>query len=208
VAVLANLALLHTVRRVNENHATLCSSDDWASYIKDSIIGPISTRADLGRRMLEIGPGPGAATEQLRHLVEQLTVIEVDGAAASELERRYRLENVEVLCHDATAVPFDDETFDSVGAFTMLHHVPTVRMQDQILAEAWRVLRPGGVFVGSDSLASTELHEFHRDDTYNPVEPASLFTRLKTAGFTSVALEVDAALLFMARKSETSVEAT
>ena len=54
----------------------------------------------------------------------------------------------------------------------MLHHVPTLALQNKILAEAFRVLRPGGVLIGSDSLPSNDLHHFHDDDTYNPVEPA------------------------------------
>lgn len=54
----------------------------------------------------------------------------------------------------------------------MLHHVPTVALQNRLLAEVLRVLRPGGVLIGSDSLASNDLHLFHDGDTYNPVEPA------------------------------------
>ena len=75
---------------------------------------------------------------------------------------------------DATGMTFGDASFDSVATFTMLHHVPTAAAQDRILAEALRVLRPGGVLFGSDSLASNDLHEFHAGDTYNPVEPAAL----------------------------------
>ena len=62
----------------------------------------------------------------------------------------------------------------------MLHHVPTTALQNKILAEAFRVLRPGGVLIASDSLASSGLHGFHEGDTYNPVEPASVISRLQT----------------------------
>ena len=95
---------------------------------------------------------------------------------------------------------YPDESFDSAGCFTMLHHVPTLALQNKILAEAFRVLRPGGVLIGSDSLASTHLHEFHEADTYNPVEPASLLPRLQTLGFSKVTVIVDDSLLFIARK--------
>ena len=84
---------------------------------------------------------------------------------------------------DATALGYPDASFDSVGMFTMLHHVPTRALQDRILAEALRVLRPGGTLIGSDSLPSDGLHQFHEGDTYNPVEPAALLTRLQTIGF-------------------------
>lgn len=109
--------------------------------------------------------------------------------------------NVEVVVGDATALQFPDESFDSVGTFTMLHHVPTVAAQNKLLAEALRVLRPGGVLVGSDSLASDRLHHFHEGDVYNPVEPAALLTRLQTLGFASVTVIVDSGLKFIARKA-------
>jgi SAM-dependent methyltransferase len=92
------------------------------------------------------------------------------------------------------------EPFDSVGSFTMLHHVPTLALQNKILAEAFRVLRPGGVLVCSDSLASNDLHHFHEGDTYNPVEPTSVLGRLQTLGFEKITVIVDESLKFVAHK--------
>ena len=99
---------------------------------------------------------------------------------------------------------YPDESFDSVGCFTMLHHVPTLALQNKILAEAFRVLRPGGVLIGSDSLPSTDLHDFHADDIYNPIDPASLLSRLQTLGFSEITLMVDWSLKFIARKPDAS----
>jgi SAM-dependent methyltransferase len=82
----------------------------------------------------------------------------------------------------------------------MLHHVPTAAQQNAILAEVLRVLRPGGVLIGSDSLASNDLHHFHVGDTYNPVEPAAFLTRLQTLGFGPITITVDDRLTFTARK--------
>jgi hypothetical protein len=78
--------------------------------------------------------------------------------------------------------------------------VPTAAQQNAILAEVLRVLRPGGVLIGSDSLASNDLHHFHAGDTYNPVEPAAFLTRLQTLGFGPITLTVDRGLTFTARK--------
>jgi ubiquinone/menaquinone biosynthesis C-methylase UbiE len=73
-------------------------------------------------------------------------------------------------------------------------------LQNKILAEAFRVLRPGGVLIGSDSLASNGLHHFHCDDTYNPVDPASALGRLQTLGFDKITVVMDETLKFIARK--------
>ena len=89
---------------------------------------------------------------------------------------------------------------NSVGTFTMLHHLPTVTLQNQVLKEAWRVLRPAGILVGSDSLASTDLHDFHAGDTYNPIEASSLIPRLQTIGFDHVMVSVGYDVRFVARK--------
>jgi SAM-dependent methyltransferase len=155
--------------------------------------------ASLGEDMLEIGPGPGAATGWLAGRVTRLTALESDETAAAALAERFPA--VTVRAGDATRLSYPDCSFDSVGSFTMLHHVPTAAEQNQVLAEALRVLRPGGYLVGSDSLASNDLHHFHADDTYNPVEPAALLTRLQTLGFAAITITVSHGLTFTARKA-------
>ena len=151
----------------------VCTSPEWALHIQTDILPALTRDVDLGDSMLEIGPGPGAATEWLRSRVGKLTAIEVDEAAAALLASRYAGTNVEVVTGSAAELSYPDASYDCVGCFTMLHHVPTLALQNKILAEAFRVLRPGGVLIGSDSLASNDLHHFHADDTYNPVDPAS-----------------------------------
>lgn len=185
---------------MNENHAQLCWGPEWAEWLRESILEPLCARVDLGNDMLEIGPGAGAATDVLRRHVAHLTVLELDGSAASGLVQRFRRANVEVVTGDAMSMQFADASFDSCAAFTMLHHIPTTAQQDAVLFEVFRVLRPGGVFVGSDSLASDGLHAFHVEDTYNPVEPSSFFTRLRMAGFGRVLLDADDHLEFLAVK--------
>jgi SAM-dependent methyltransferase len=162
----------------------------------------MTIHAHFGDSMLEIGPGPGAATEWLRHEVRRLVALELDERVAGVLAARYLGTNVEVVVGDATQLEYPDGHFDSVGSFTMLHHVPTAPLQNSVLREALRVLRPGGVFVASDSLPSNELHDFHLDDTYNPVDPGSLVARLQTIGFDRITVSVDGLLKFIAHKPE------
>jgi len=185
---------------VNENHAELCSSPEWAAYVRDDVLPPIFALAELGDEMLEIGPGPGAATACLMQHVERLTVVEVDEDAAKRLAERFAGSDVEVVVASATELHWPEDSFDSVGCFTMLHHVPELELQDRIIAEAFRVLRPGGVFIGSDSLASEDLRRFHEGDTYNPIAPGRLLDYLRGLGFTKVTVLVDHDLRFAARK--------
>jgi ubiquinone/menaquinone biosynthesis C-methylase UbiE len=188
------------VGTMNENHAELCPSPEWAALIQDEVLPSLTRHADLGEEMLEIGPGPGAATEWLRQKVKRLIAVEVDAAAAGKLADRFAGSNVEVIVGSAAELSYPDESFDSVGCFTMLHHVPTLALQNKILAEAFRVLRPGGVLICSDSLASNDLHHFHEGDTYNPVEPTSVLARLQTLGFENITVVVDGILKFIAHR--------
>jgi SAM-dependent methyltransferase len=136
---------------------------------------------DLGDDVLEIGPGPGLTTNLLRHRTTHLTAVEVDDELAAALA--LRLENVTVLHADATAMPLPDERFSSALSFTMLHHVPSAALQDQLLAETQRVLRPGGWFLGSDSTPSLVFRLAHLFDTMVVVDPDTFAARLEHAGF-------------------------
>jgi SAM-dependent methyltransferase len=150
--------------------------------------------------MLELGPGPGGATDFLRQRVGRLTALEVDTTAVVALADRFAGENVTVVQGDCANIAMPDQSFDSIGTFTMLHHIPTDREQHAALAEAFRLLRPGGVLIGSDSIASNDLHHFHADDTYNPVDPAWLLIQLLTLGFRPIAITVGDEITFTAHK--------
>lgn len=141
---------------------------------------------DLGEDVLEVGPGPGLATDLLADVLPRLTCLELDQPLAAALAARTDPPRVTVVEGDAAAMPFADGRFTGVVTFTMLHHVPTPEDQDQVFAEVQRVLRPGGLFVANDSVASDELAAFHEGDVYSPVDPDTLPDRLKQAGFLDV----------------------
>ncbi len=187
---------------MNENHKSLCGSPEWAEHIQANILPPLVADIDLGEEMLEIGPGPGAATDWLRSKVRRIVALDVDADAADALATRLAGTNVEVICGDAAAVEFADGSFDSVACFTMLHHVRTSSLQNRLLAEALRVLRHGGVLVGADSLPSDRLHHFHVGDTYNPVDAGSFLPRLQTIGFERITIVVDGMMSFIAHKPD------
>jgi ubiquinone/menaquinone biosynthesis C-methylase UbiE len=65
--------------------------------------------------------------------------------------------NVEVIEADATRMTFPDGLFSAILSFTMLHHVSSLTLQDHMLAEAWRMLRRGGVFAGTYTAPGPEL---------------------------------------------------
>ena len=66
---------------------------------------------------------------------------------------------------------------------------PDPALQDALLAEACRVLRPGSWLVGVDSLDSPPFRTFHDGDVCVPVDPSTLEPRLRAAGFTEIEIE-------------------
>lgn len=156
---------------MNESHKQ-CGSDEWRAVVRDSILPWAIGDLDLGGDVLEVGPGYGATTDVLSQWVPRLTAVEIDQELAAMLQTRFAgNDKVFVLTGDATALEVAEGRFTGAASFTMLHHVPTLALQNRLFAEVARVLQPGGVFVSGDSLASAELEAHHEGDTYNPVVP-------------------------------------
>ena len=167
---------------MNRFHRWYCASGRWASTVRNDLLPWALRDIDLGDDVLEIGPGPGLTTKQLRDMAPRLTAVEVDPQLADRL-RASLAGGVEVVTGDATQLPFPDGRFSTVVSFTMLHHVPSAQLQDKLLAEACRVLRPGGVFAGSDSTTGPLFRLAHAFDTMVLVDPDMFADRLSAAGF-------------------------
>ena len=175
-----------TLGRMNEAHE-ICGSDEWRQLMREQILPWVLNGNDLGDDVLEVGPGYGAVTDVLSTALPQVTCVEIDEKLAAMLTERFSgVPSVRILRGDATALDFPDGRFSGAACFTMLHHVPTAELQDRLLAEVARVLRPGATLVASDSIASVDLENAHEGDTYNPVDPTGLAKRLTAAGFVDV----------------------
>jgi SAM-dependent methyltransferase len=175
---------------MNLLHRWLCSSSGWKVVLGERILPWALEGLELGSDVLEIGPGYGAATERLCSRVGHLTCVEVDRALAEKLRLRIQRQNLTVLCESATEMSFRDETFDSVVCFNMLHHVPSTKLQDKLLAEVARTLRPGGIFAGTDSRYGQMFGLIHLLDTMVVVEPSSFAERLRSAGFEDILVDI------------------
>jgi SAM-dependent methyltransferase len=176
--------------RMNEAHLRICASPEWAAFVQSELLPWVLREQDLGGEVLEVGPGPGLTTDVLRRQVPRLTAVEIDERLARSLAGRLAGTNVTVLHADATALPFEGGQFSAATLFTMLHHVPSTALQDRMLAELRRVLRPGGLLAGTDGVETQARRELHVDDDYLPVDPAALAGRLAAAGFVHATVEV------------------
>lgn len=185
---------------MNRLHHWLCRSARWRRTIEERVPWVVAG-IDLGADVLELGPGPGLTTDVLQKSVQRLTAIELDSRLADQLRKRLDGGNVEIVTGDATEMPFPSERFSGGVSFTMLHHVPSPELQDRVLREVWRVMKPGGAFVGSDSLQSLFMRVIHIGDTLVPIDSDRFGGRLEAAGFEVVEIEKGAGVFrFHARK--------
>jgi SAM-dependent methyltransferase len=95
-----------------------------------------------GRRVLDLGCRSGAFTQ---HFLEGNDVVGLDVDRVA-LEKAAELGIEPVVANVEDPLPFPDASFDAVVAGELLEHL---QFPDALVAEARRVLRPGGVLVGS-----------------------------------------------------------
>jgi ubiquinone/menaquinone biosynthesis C-methylase UbiE len=103
-----------------------------------------------GARVLEIGCGTGAVTRVLARWPGVAEAVGVDPSPvfiAKARELATALENAAFEEADGRALRFPDHDFDAVVVHTTLCHVP---QPERVLAEASRVLRPGGTLALCD----------------------------------------------------------
>ncbi len=123
------------------------SYDDDANRTRDLAGSVLRAMADVfgGREVLELGCGTGLNTEWLAARARRVTGVDFSKGMLRQAERRVAAPNVRFLRHDlAQTLPFDAGSWDVVVFALVLEHMASVA---EPMAEAARVLRPGGSLV-------------------------------------------------------------
>jgi SAM-dependent methyltransferase len=118
-----------------------------------------------GRDVLDVACGVGYGTAHLAAVARRAVGVDVSPEAVSYARGRYSVENVEYAVADATALPFDAGSFDTVCSFETIEHLAD---RDAYLAEVARVLRSGGTYVVSTPNARRTTE--HPDNPFHRVE--------------------------------------
>lgn len=156
-----------------------------------------ATRAILalqpGERVLDVGSGPGfLADEMAEEVGPEGAVHGVDPSESMLAIAQRRETRVEYATGDALALPYADETFDAAIATQVYEYVTDM---PAALAEARRVLRPGGrllildtdwdavVWHSSDRERMMRVLEKWNDHLEDPYLPRRLPALLRDAGF-------------------------
>jgi ubiquinone/menaquinone biosynthesis C-methylase UbiE len=92
--------------------------------------------------VLELCIGSGLLVDQIPRTYASYTGLDISQPLLDTLHRR--MPDLTLLQGDAEELPFEDRRFDAVLVFAGLHHLPHYKRS---IHHAFRVLRPGGVFV-------------------------------------------------------------
>lgn len=136
----------------------LRAADPQQQAMRQAYLGEIAF--PQGARVLEVGCGTGAVTRELATWpgVAEVTGIDPSPTFLATAQRLDPPANVRFMEGDARALDLQDQSVDVVVFHTTLCHVPGPHLA---LAEAARVLRPGGwlaVFDGDYATTTVALH--------------------------------------------------
>lgn len=102
--------------------------------------------------VLDIGCRDGYMTNLLRKACKKIVGIDYSDEAIREAKRLYSMD--ELYQMNSTDIEFGENSFDKVLCFEVLEHL-TVLQATKTLSEAYRVLKPGGLLVGSTPLRTS-----------------------------------------------------
>jgi ubiquinone/menaquinone biosynthesis C-methylase UbiE len=97
------------------------------------------------RKVLEIGCGMGTMAMNWARHHARVTAVDLNFTSVAQTTRRFEIFGLPgtVLQADANRLPLSDGYFDYLYSWGVLHHSPNLALS---LAEAFRVLKPGGEF--------------------------------------------------------------
>jgi len=96
-----------------------------------------------GKKVLEVGCGLGSHSEQISKSGASLTAIDLSNTSVEATKRRFNIKslNGKILKADAENLPFEDNAFDIVWSWGVIHHTPNT---EKCAEEIERVLKPNG----------------------------------------------------------------
>lgn len=134
-----------------------------------------------GKKVLEVGCNMGYGTKDLANISEEIVAIDFDSRALRIARENYAASNIRFKEADATALPFDINSFDVVIGFQVIEHTKTNKLS-MFLSEICRVLKKNGIALLTTPNRKFRLHPFQRPcnlDHYTEYTVKSFLKKLR-----------------------------
>ncbi|MGI8439283.1 MAG: class I SAM-dependent methyltransferase [Thermoleophilaceae bacterium] len=141
--------------RVPADHARQVLADHYIEGLTRELGGGETRSA----RVIDLGCGPGDSVDAFRRADPGVRWVGLDLPRSPEVATRTRTD-AEFRTFDGVSIPLGDASQDLIFCKQVLEHV---ERPEPLLAEVGRVLRPGGVLVGSTS----QLEPYHSLSQFN-----------------------------------------
>ncbi len=154
----------------------------WLYRVRDRVFRRAVRVLDVdlrGAKVLDVGPGVGFYVQRWSRLGADVTAVDIADSAVRQLRGRFpgvRFERLDVS-EDLSAL---GDGYDVVSAFDVLFHIVDDERYRTALGNIHRLLRPGGWFVFTDTLARrrTQSADHYVRRSISEVEDA-----VRAAGF-------------------------
>jgi ArsR family transcriptional regulator len=184
---LRRLESVLAARRSRSQEFFSATAEQW-DRLRDDLFGPrldllaLPGLLDPTWVLGDLGCGTGRVTLAVAPFVARVVAVDASRAMlAAARARLAHLENVEIKPGSLESLPLADNALDAATLFLALHHVPDPA---RALAEARRVLRPGGRLLVVDMMPH-DRQEYRQQmgHVWLGFAPDQLVRQLETAGF-------------------------
>ena len=117
--------------------------------------GWLSRYLNAGAVILDLGCGYGRTLSELKQAGFR-NVVGLDYSAAMLERANVEVPGAKLVRNDGHSLPFKANSFDAMVCFAVFTCIPDSLKQHSLIAEAQRVLRPGGLIYISDLLVNTD----------------------------------------------------
>ncbi|WP_017302852.1 class I SAM-dependent methyltransferase [Spirulina subsalsa] len=154
-------------------------------------------------RVLDVACGTGYTLRALRATLPKASLFGLDLSPAylrraNQLLSQFPGELPQLVQGKGEELPYLDQYFHAVTSVFLFHELPG-KIRQQVIEEAFRVLKPNGVFIICDSMQAVDRPEFtpmmenfptlYHEPYYRHYIHDDLQLRLEQAGFTDIRIE-------------------
>jgi SAM-dependent methyltransferase len=132
---------LHWTREGPVNQIQLAFRQHWLTF--QQLLGQDFS----GNRVLEVGCGRGSLSAYFADAGWDCTLLDLSPAVLEVAENAFSANGLKAKFDvgDCLSLPYDDDSFDLAFSIGLLEHFEDI---DRVIAEQYRILAPGGKFIG------------------------------------------------------------